>query len=307
MPTAMVARNPNVNASGGWLPAPLTELEGTYKGETGGLYGDGRNAPPGEHAQAIDHELTLVVPRDARGRVTQSGRIGLIAIGQSTNRIEFRAFSALASHRPVAPQVVLLNAAQDGMVLNNWAQAREPWAVALEEVRRAGLTRAQVQVAWLQLAQIFPWRYGDFAQRTAAYAERLGKVVRTARELFPNLRLVLLSSSKYSGYAPKGPNHEPFAYEDGFGVREAIRRQITGDPAWNWDPSRGRVVAPVLLWGPYKWSRAAQPRTGDGFSWTRADVGPDGVHDSRSGRRKIAELLWASLVHNPYTASWFGS
>jgi len=46
---------------------PLTELDdGEYKGQTGGLYGNGRNSPPATHQAAAKRELTKIQPLDAK-------------------------------------------------------------------------------------------------------------------------------------------------------------------------------------------------------------------------------------------------
>src|SRR5437868_6436233 len=70
-----------------------------------------------------------------------------------------------------------------------------------------------------------------------------------------------------------------------------IQDQIKGDKELNYDPSRGTVKAPLLLWGAYLWGDGMTPRKSDGLVWKREDLGGDGTHPSNSGRQKVAELL----------------
>src|SRR3954464_6017827 len=58
---------------------PLTELTGGYQGQDGGLYGGGSNAPPASQAMALDAASAQVVPRNAAGMPSASGKIGFVA------------------------------------------------------------------------------------------------------------------------------------------------------------------------------------------------------------------------------------
>ena len=132
------------------------------------------------------------------------------------------------------------------------------------------------------------------------------RVVETAKRYFPNLQVAYLSSRIYGGYGPQGVDPEPYAYESGFGVRQTIQSQEAGAPTLNDNPSLGRVVAPVLAWGPYQWADGTTPRA-DGFTWQRADFVADGVHPSFSGQIKAAGLLRSFLQTDPSARRWFGA
>jgi hypothetical protein len=123
---------------------------------------------------------------------------------------------------------------------------------------------------------------------------------------FPNLRVAYLSSRIYGGYATTRLNPEPYAYENAFAVRWLIQNQIKGDAKLNYDPARGEVKSPLLLWGPYLWADGTKPRKGDGFTWTRDDLTPgDGTHPSPAGRQKVAELLLKFLKSDAGARTWF--
>src|SRR5205814_2282296 len=76
---------------------PLTELGSeTYKGESGGLYGNGRNDPPAQQQEAAKKAIAKIQPLDAQGKPTASGKIGLVSIGMSNTTMEFSVFKKLA-------------------------------------------------------------------------------------------------------------------------------------------------------------------------------------------------------------------
>src|SRR5437762_2430085 len=75
---------------------PLTELGSeTYKGESGGLYGNGSNDPPAAQQDAAKKATARVKPLDSRGQPSSSGKIGLVSIGMSNTTQEFSLFKQL--------------------------------------------------------------------------------------------------------------------------------------------------------------------------------------------------------------------
>jgi hypothetical protein len=78
---------------------PITDL-GTnlFNGMQGGLYGGGRNAMPQTHMEAGIRLATEVIPRDANGNPSPSGKIGFISMGMSNANMFFAGLrdSALA-------------------------------------------------------------------------------------------------------------------------------------------------------------------------------------------------------------------
>jgi hypothetical protein len=295
---------------------PLTELgNGTYKGEDGGLYGGGSNEPPAEHRAAALRELEQIRPLDADGKPAADGKIGFISIGMSNTTMEFSTFKRKADLDPLkAPAVAVVDCAQGGRAASIWAIDAEanrgpsPWPVVDARLKEARVSPAQVQVAWIKHAQGQPHTLAQFpamphaqflANNTILTLERL-------RQRFPNLRVAYLSSRIYAGYATALTNPEPLAYEGAFAVRWVIQAQIKGDPLLNYDPARGPVRAPLVLWGPYLWADGVKPRQGDHLVWLKVDLTPnDGTHPSRSGRDKVADLLLDFLHKNPLASSWY--
>jgi hypothetical protein len=146
-----------------------------------------------------------------------------------------------------------------------------------------------VQIAWIKIANAGPT--GELDQHGKQLQRDTVAVLQNARARFPNLRIVYLESRIFAGYANSGLNPEPYAYEGAFVVRRLIQAQIQGDKELNWDPSRGPVKSPLLLWGAYLWGDGLQPRQSDGLVWKREDLGGDGTHPSESDRRQREKLV----------------
>lgn len=269
---------------------PLSELKTDYHGRDGGLYGGGSNEPPAALAARAKNALAQVRPLDASGQPAAEGRIVLVSLGMSNTTQEFSTFKRLAdADARKAERVTIVDCAQGGQTAQAWATQTRPWEEALRRVEAAGVSPAQVQVMWLKEANAGP--NGGFPAATDKLAEDIRADVKLAREKYPNLRLIFLSSRIYAGYATTGLNPEPYAYEGAFAVRDVIHSQ----------PADG----PVLLWGPYLWTDGEKGRALDGLKWSREDCGPDGTHPSDSGRQKVAELLLGFFTASEWAKPWF--
>ena len=291
---------------------PITQMgEGLYKGQTGGLYGGGMDIPPEAHQKAVAKELANIRPLDADGRPSTGGKIVLMAIGMSNTKMEFSAFTDLAGRDPnKSSNVVLVNAAIGGMDVIAWAKSRATqwgtaWEGAERRLKEAGVTAAQVQVVWLKQAKMGPAGWGKFPAHARKLADGMAVILNMAKERYPNLRVAYLSSRIYAGYATTPLNPEPYAYESAFSVRWLIEEQIKGEPNLNYDAQKGQVKSPLLLWGPYLWADGVEPRKADGLVWKRQDLAGDGTHPSKSGRRKVAEMLLKFFKTDPNAHGWF--
>ena len=317
----------------------LTELgTGMYQGFQGGLYPDGKNQCPARHEQAGLALARQVQPLDEEGHPNPNGKIVLMSVGMSNTTMEFSTFKRLADADPAKnPKLVLVDGAQGGMTAfriqnaDDGASGAKYWGTVDDRLKAAGVTRAQVQVAWIKQANAGP------AEGFPAYAktlqEQLAKIAQLLHTRFPNLKLAYLSSRIYGGYATTRLNPEPYAYEGGFSVKWLIAQQIDGDPALNFDPQKGPVRAPWLAWGPYIWANGAAknpdgrsaasqlagaplrpgiPRAANdlaapgSLSYEPDDLREnDRTHPSPSGQRKVAERLLNFLKTDSTAKSWF--
>jgi hypothetical protein len=295
---------------------PLTDLKGEarYKGQDGGLYGAGRNTPPKGHLEAALREAAKVRPLDAEGKPSPDGKVVLISMGMSNTTQEFRAFMRLARmDRDLSPSLELVDGAQGGMDAKDWsvpprrvrAGRPGPWEGLDQRLKRAGVTPKQVQVVWILQARKNPASLGEFPKHADELKGHLVVALHKLKERFPNLRLAYLSSRIYAGYAVTGLNPEPYAYESAFSVRGLIQDQIRGDKALNYDPGKGEVKAPLLLWGAYLWANGEKGRKGDDLVWKQEDLARDGTHPSASGQQKVGKQLLAFFKSDPTAKPWF--
>ena len=285
---------------------PLTELgTGAYKGEDGGLYGGGKNEPPEALQAAAKKELAQIQTLDAQGQPAADGKIVLVSISMSNATQEFQVFKGLADKDPEkSPKLTIVDCAQGGKAMAQWVDPNAPpWTEAERRIQAAGVTPQQIQVAWIKLANMGP--RGELAEHGKKLEADTGKVVNNAKKKFPNLRIAYLSSRIYGGYATGNLNPEPYAYEGAFSTRWLILDQLKGKAELNYDPAKGEVKAPLLLWGAYLWGDGTTPRKSDGLVWKREDLGNDGVHPSASGREKVAQLLLKFFKTDANAKSWF--
>ncbi len=286
---------------------PLTEMSAreNYKGENGGLYGDGRNQPPDAHRAAALREIAAVAPLNLEGKPATDGTVVLVSISMSNATQEFSVFKRLADADPQkSPRLTIVDCAQGGQAMAEWADPNaRPWAEAERRLKAAAVSPAQVQLAWVKLANKSP--SGDLPEHGRKLQKDTVAVLNNAKSRFPNLRIAYLGSRIYGGYSGGRLNPEPYAYEGAFAVRWLIQDQIKGDPALNFDPRRGEVKAPLLLWGPYLWADGVTPRKSDGLVWNRDDLAQDGTHPSPAGREKVAGQLLDFFKNDPLAKPWF--
>jgi Cu/Ag efflux protein CusF len=286
---------------------PLTEMTASdkYKGEDGGLYGDGKNEPPEAHLSAAKKETAKIEALDADGKSAKDGTIGLVSISMSNATMEFSLFKQLADKDAAkSPRVTVVDCAQGGQAMAEWVDPKgRAWTEANRRLASAKVSPNQVQIVWVKLANKGP--RGELSDHGKKLQKDTLAVLHDAKERFPNLRIAYLGSRIYAGWASTPLNPEPYAYEGAFVVRWLIQDQIKGDGELNYDSARGAVKAPLLLWGPYFWGDGTTPRKSDGVVWERKDLAGDGTHPSQSGRQKVADMLLKFFKSDPLAASWF--
>jgi hypothetical protein len=306
---------------------PLSDLgTAAYLGFSGGLYPDGSNVPPADHAAAGVAHARAIQPLDTRGLPHRDGRIAMLSIGMSNTTQEFCSQSgntpcdawtfvgqALADPEVNGSTLAFVNGARGGQTASEWDSPEDPNYARVRDVdlSRLGLTEAQVQVAWVKVANARPTRSLPTDDADAyALVGQTGNIVRALKARYPNLRMVFLSSRIYAGYATTALNPEPYAYESGFAVKWLVESQIrqmrnggtlvdarAGDLDYN-------TVAPWVGWGAYLWADGLNVRS-DGVIWERRDLEGDGTHPSRAGEEKVGSMLLQFFKTDPLTKPWF--
>ena len=269
----------------------------------GGLYPGGSNVRPAAHESAGVALARQIVPLNAAGDPDANGRIVLISVGMSNVAMEFATFMDLTATDPdINPAVTLVNGAQPGQVSNIWADpASVVWQNLDAQLSNAGVTPAQVQVAWVKNTRT---GVGDFPQFAQTVQSDLEAIARNLKAKYPNIKIAYFSSRTNSYTHWVGLSPEPGAYESGFAVKWMIERQLNGDPALNFDPANGAAVVPYLAWGAYLWADGTNPRS-DGLTWLPADMVGDCTHPTDSGRQKVAEMLLQFFKTDTTAMPWF--
>jgi hypothetical protein len=279
--------------------------KGTYQGQQAGLYPGGENAPPPAHLKAGLRVARSIAPLDEAGHPSPNGAIVLISIGMSNTTMKFQTFQKVAAgDSSLNPRLVLVDGAQGGQVAWVTSKPTTPfWDVVDDRLKAAGVTRQQVQAAWVLQANPGPTR--TFPAEAKELQQNLTDTLHVMQDRFPNLKIAYLSSRTYAGYATSPLNPEPHAYESGFAVKWLIEDQIAGKSELNYDPAKGAVRAPWCAWGPYLWADGIRANK-DGLSYVRADYSDqDGTHPSPSGREKVAARLLQFLKTDPTARPWF--
>ncbi|NNF64863.1 MAG: hypothetical protein HKN07_11490 [Acidimicrobiia bacterium] len=287
---------------------PLNDLgTGQHLGFEGGLYPGGSNEVPAEHLAAGMQFSANIVPRDANGEPSADGKIGLIAVGVSNAKNEFRRFTDVAPARyELNPDLVMVNGGQGGKPVEAWRRVESAtWRTIDDLLVSAGITGSQVQAAWVMLPEIRV--DGTFPDHAIAYQDELEQVLRTMYLKYPNIQIAYLSTRIYAGYG-QGLSIEPFAYEMAFSTKWIIEKQINGV-----EGSVAGVDMPWLRWGPYTWADGlgpdgvpgGVPGRSDGLEWTCDEMSLDGIHPSGAGATKVAEMLADHFAADLTSKSWF--
>jgi hypothetical protein len=284
--------------------SPYIRMDGQVTEFTGGLYPGGSNTRPVENEAAGLAIASQIVPLGPDGAPDPAnGRIVMISIGMSNAQMDFQTLMDMVHRNPeINPRLTLVNGALGGQTADFWVDtASMTWEQVDVALDRAGVSPLQVQVAWIK--QTFR-QGGDFPGKALELQAALETIVQNALARYPNLRMVFLSSRTRSFAYDRGLSPEPVAFETGFAVKWLIEAQIDGDPALNYDPSRGEVRAPFLTWGPYLWIDGLNPRS-DGLTWTPQDLAEDCTHPSASGLNKVGGMMFDFFTTDTLAAPWF--
>jgi hypothetical protein len=291
---------------------PLNDLgTGTYQGYEGGLYPNGSDAPPAATEAYAVSLAQQIVPLNSSGQLdTTHGKIVMVSVGMSNTEMEYsQGHGSFMGQTDSAatrnPQLVLVNGAQGGRDAPQWVDPdATTWHVLTSHLKSAGVTAAQVQMAWVELAIKRPDLIGGFPVSAQALQSDLEAVARNLMSHFPNIKIAYFSSMTHAYTTRIGSsNPEPWAYEGGFAVQWMMQDQIDGTGNLNYDPSKGTVVAPLVLWGPYLWATST-PRS-DGFTWLLSDVRSDRLHPTSSGITKVGSELETFSKTDPSATPWF--
>lgn len=304
--------NITFKASNGTPLVPLTDL-GTNlynNAESGGLYANGSNTDDFAHDSFGQNLAAGIQPLDSAGNPSSTGKYVLLGIGLSITQQSLLQFVSMANADPSKnPNLVVVNGATGGATARDLSNLTNNafWEVVTNDyLPNAGVTPNQVVAVFFMDLDGGP--NGTFPKDMNLLQSQYESIMRNLVTLFPNVKMTYLSSVYYMGYSnglSQRLDPEPWAYEAGFAVKNAIQDQINGVGNLNFDPAAGSVVAPWMAWGPYLWANGMNQRS-DGLSWTCQDVQADGTHPSNpTGRIKVSTQLLNFLKTDDTAAPWF--
>ena len=140
----------------------------TYLGFAGGLYPDMSNDVPVDHYAGGLEQADRIVPRNAAGAPRHAGRVVMVSIGMSNTTQEFcggatcapNTFMARAAADPAVNHTTLaiVDGAAGGQTADTWDSPTDANYDRVRDTRLTprGLTEAQVQVAWVKVANAQP-------------------------------------------------------------------------------------------------------------------------------------------------------
>jgi hypothetical protein len=309
--TGAVCNNISINAGDGSGPlVPINDLGAAYylNAEQGGLYAAGSNVRPAGHDASGLSLAQGIQPLDSNGNPSPTGKYVMISIGESTAQQPFIEFMSLANVDPSKnPNLVIVNGATGGATAALLAAPNNNfWHVINDDyLPNAGVTANQVVVAWVNDVNGGP--SGTFPSDMTQLQANFETIAQNLLIKFPNIKLAYFSTINYTGYSNglKNLSNEPWSYESGFAVKNAIQDQINGNANLNFDPTKGKVVAPWIDWAAYYWANGMLPRS-DGLVWTCQDLTHDGTHPSDPiGRAKVSTQLLNFLKSDDTASIWF--
>ncbi len=299
------------NAADGSGPlVPINDLGTGYylNSEEGGLYANGSNVRPSQHDSDGKTFANEVQPLDQNGNPSSSGKIVFMSLGESVAQQPFFEFTAIANADPsLNPNLVIVNGATGGATASDLALPNNNFwnVITVDYLPNANVTTKQVQVVWLNDVNGGP--SGTFPSDMTKIQGNYESIAQNLLLKFPNIKLVYFSTINYTGYSNglKNLSWEPYSYETGFAVKNAIQDQINGNANLNYNPSNGKVLAPWIDWGSYYWANGMLPRSDD-LVWTCQDLEADGTHPSIPvGRIKVSTQLLNFLKSDDTASIWF--
>jgi hypothetical protein len=222
-------------------------------GSTGGLYPNGSNVDDPNHLAFGMNLAQQIQPLDASGNPDPNGLEALLIIGESNVFLEGQSLVQDAMASPGRnPSLIVVNGGQGGATAGKLMDPNSPFWTTMTNylLPNVGVTPQQVVAAWFEPTNAI--RSGTFPSDMNQLYTQLETAIQNILVKFPNIKFLYLSSRTYAAYSngKVTDNPEPYAFESGFAVKWAIEDQLNGNPALNFDPAQGPVLAPWIAWGP---------------------------------------------------------
>lgn len=276
---------------------PINELgTASFHGFMGGLYANGSNEPHAAHAQTLRERCARILPLDAEGKPSATGRIVIAGVGASVCRQIFAQLERRGAETPgIHPAVTFVNCASGGADVNKITEDRY-WQRAQQALKARGVSALQVQVVWYQSDELRDSR-DDFPGRPQRLQVALAQQMKLIAQHFPNAQLCYHSARHTTAFMPddegKAKHAEPRPYHVGWAVKWFIE-----------SPENGSHHTPLSTWATYFWTDADKPRA-DGYQWSGAMNVKDGVHLTEAGQQRVAKELCDFWSRDAFARTWF--
>lgn len=233
---------------------------------------------------------TGIVPRDAAGNPSATGKIIHVAIGSSLQRAYIGDWMYILAANPTLlnPKVSVVRAAESGATTELWANPGYiAWTWARTAVANYG-SSAQVQSAHVSIANV----YGHPIPRAQIAAN-----VQILLQEYPNIKAVWISGAAYTGYEGAGQGYGvqmPYSHASSLLLAQMVTENIDW-PAGVWVDfldmwANGTTPNPYTMTGAFP----------SGLSWVCADFAADGYHPSYPiGSGKAASYIHSRLREDP--------
>jgi hypothetical protein len=302
------------NSTVGFIP--LNDLgTGEFMDYEGGLYPDGSNEMPLSHLIKGTIIGNGIRPLDTAGKVDWTNGIILMAgFGASTAGSTFNTLKSTFNNADSVNgclELIPLTFGGKGLESMVPGGSFTYWNLLEDSILApTGFSPEQVQIGWIKSASKDD-SINEFPLQADSIYSKYIRAVQRMKVVFPNLKILYVTSHAYGGYAGELSDNvklvgEPAAYYGGFSVKWLIESQINGDPRLRFEG--GNPPAPWLAWAPYYWADGIQPRS-DGLTWECSDYEEDGggFHHSESGKIKETDMLFDFLYNQESAATWFRS
>lgn len=253
-------------------PIPLLELgEDTYFGVQGGLYPNGQNVPPAAYLAQLE---------SVAATLAGDSQLVIVGIGPSIMQNSISGFAPFLNNPEVNDSIIFV----DGSLGSNQQRFEDPdyfgWDVGIDRLP-SPLTAADVDVVFYYNALTGPsGSFPDFVEQAADSFQITYEII---ADKFPNVQLVLQNSQHYAGWCGACKAPEPYAYYNGFAVKELIRRRIDGE-----------IGGPLIAWNAYQWDS----------TWPSSYYS-DGLHLSGLGQQATGQLWHDYLSTVSFAAPWY--
>lgn len=255
---------------------PLPDLgTGTYQEQQGGLYPGGSNNPPQGY-------VSLEV-QSAYDALENDSHIVMLCLGMSNMRHACDAFIAKLD-TAVSPSVKVVNGAQSGRAQQAWdgSPNDDVWANATKKLVQNGETAESVDIALYFNTWSYP-NEPEFITHAEMVRSSLEATMENIAVVYPNTRLIYVTSREYAGYVETNLAPDPWSYWDGFSFKWLVENRINGE-----------IGGPPILWQAYQYDP----------SWPQTYfIDGDGVHLTESGLDAASDLWMTFFLGEPWFAS----